>query len=178
MPALPDPLHPAIIHFPVVLILLGTFVAFAAVFWRKHHVPILAAAMLTFGALGAWVAVQTGKSDGGLVLGLSSQGEALLEAHENWGERTLTIAAFAAAAAIASLALFRFPRLARAAAVAAALVAGAASYGIYETGHRGGALVFHHGAGVNRIAADQPVEGTAGITSIPKLAGEENHTGD
>lgn len=178
MPAIPDPLHPAIIHFPVVLILLGTFVAVAAVFWRKNHVPILAAAMLTFGALGAWVAVETGKSDGGLVENLSPQGEALLDAHENWGKRTLTMAAFAAAAAIASLALFRFQRLARAAAVVAALVAGAASYGVYETGHRGGALVFRHGAGVDIITADQPVERSADITSSSKLVEEGNHTGD
>lgn len=158
MPALPDPLHPAIIHFPVVLILLGTLVALSAIFWRKNSVPLLAAVLLTSGAIGAFVAVQTGKADGGLVDGLSAQGETLLEEHEIWGQRTAVIAAFAAVMAIASASLFRFPRLARLSAIGAVLIAGAASYSVYQTGHRGGALVFHHGAGVNPPAAGQSIE--------------------
>lgn len=158
MPALPDPLHPAMIHFPVVLILLGTFAAFVAVFWRRNHVPVMAAALLLLGAMGAWVAVQTGKSDGGLLETLSPQGEALLEEHENWGQRTMIIASFATAIAIASAVMFRFPRVARVTAVAAALTAGVASYGVYQTGHRGGALVFQHGAGVKQSMEDQTTE--------------------
>lgn len=156
MPALPDPLHPAIIHFPVVLILLGTCAALVAIFWRKNHVPILAAALLTLGALGAWVAVQTGKSDGGLLVTLSPQAEALLDQHQDWGQRTLFIALAAAIIAIASAVLIRFPRLARITAAAAALTAVTASYGVYQTGHRGGALVFHHGAGVMVAQSDEP----------------------
>ena len=176
MPAIPDPLHPAIIHFPVVLILLGTFAALAAIFWRKNHVPILAAALLALGSLGAWVAVQTGESDGGLLL-LSPQGETLLEEHQNWGQRTLFIASIAAGLAIASVLLFRFPRLARVAAATAALTAIAASYGVYQTGHRGGALVFRHGAGVSLSQSD-PSTGT--IADATKLSGEgtEKSSGD
>jgi uncharacterized membrane protein len=174
MPVIPDPLHPAIIHFPVVLILLGTFAACAAVFWRKHQVPVLAAALLTLGALGAWVAVETGKSDGGLAENLSPQVEALLDAHQNWAERTLTFAAIAAVAAVASVWLFRFPRAARAFAVVAALVAGVASYALYQTGHRGGSLVFRHGLGVNLTTPATPGEGTASVTSSqPAKAGAD-----
>jgi uncharacterized membrane protein len=166
MPVMPDPLHPAIIHFPVVLILLGTFVACAAVFWRKHSVPALAAVLLALGALGAWVAVETGKSDGGLAENLSPQAEALLDAHQNWAERTLTLAAIAAVAAVASAWLFRRPRAARALAVVAALIAGAASFALYQTGHRGGALVFRHGLGVDVAAPAMSAEGSANTTSI------------
>lgn len=165
MPVIPDPLHPAIIHFPVVLILLGTFAAFAAIFWRKHYVPLLGATLLTLGAVGAWVAVQTGKSDGGLVMNLSPQTTVLLDEHQNWAERTLTLAAIAAVVGIASVSLIRFPRTARAVAVVTALVAGLASYALYQTGHRGGALVFHHGIGVNVTAPAAPDEGTANIVS-------------
>ncbi|HEX5399554.1 MAG TPA: DUF2231 domain-containing protein, partial [Verrucomicrobiae bacterium] len=165
---MPDPLHPAIIHFPVVLILLGSFAACAAVFWRKHYVPLLAAVLLAMGALGALVAVQTGKYDGGLVMDLSPQAELLLDAHQNWAERTLTLAAIAAVVAVASVGLFSFPRAARAVAVAAALFAGAASYSLYQTGHRGGALVFRHGIGVDITAPTTSGEGTAGkLTSQP-----------
>ncbi len=171
MPAIPDPLHPAIIHFPVVLILLGTFVAFVAVFWRKHHAPVLGAALLTLGALGAWAAVETGKSDGGLAENLSPQAAALLDEHQDWAEHTLTLAAIAAVAGIASVWLFRFPRIARAVAVATALIASLASYALYQTGHRGGALVFRHGVGVTVTAPATPGEGAADVASTRQTRG-------
>jgi uncharacterized membrane protein len=163
-PAIPDPLHPALVHFPIVLILLGTGLSILAVFWRKGYVPIFAAALLVMGALGAWAAVASGKSDGGLVENSSAGVGALLEAHETWAERTLTAAAIAAVIAAGSVALFRFPRAARGVAVAAALAAMVAAWTVYETGHRGGALVYQHGAGVNtaRTATETPTLAQAG----------------
>jgi uncharacterized membrane protein len=153
MNLIPDPLHPAVVHFPIVLILLGTLVSFVAVFWRKGYVPAFAAALLALGAVGAWVAVETGESDGGLVEDTAPAVEQLVEAHEDWAKRTLTFAVIAAVIAIGSAALFRFPRVARGVGVAAALTAGVASWAVYETGHRGGALVYRHGAGVNTSLA-------------------------
>ena len=149
MNALPDPLHPAIVHFPIVLILLGTVVAAVAVFWRKHQLPVIAAVLLALGAIGTWVAVETGKSDGGLVENASSQVESLLDSHEDWAKRTLTVATIAAVVAAVSVGLVRFPRAGRAAGALAAVIALAASYAVYETGHRGGALVYKHAAGVS-----------------------------
>jgi uncharacterized membrane protein len=148
MKLLPDPLHPAIVHFPIVLILLGTVIAICAVFWRRQHVPLVAGILLTLGAVGAWVSVETGESDGGLVESRSAQADSLLDAHENWAKRTLGAAAVAAVAALMSLALVRLPRTARVLAVVTAIAAMTASYAVYETGHRGGALVYKHGAGV------------------------------
>ena len=149
MNLIPDPLHPALVHFPIVLIVLGAAASIIAVFWRKGYVPAFAAALLALGALGAWAAVATGESDGGLVENTSAGVGSLLEAHENWAKRTLTAAAIAALIAVGAAALFRFPRAARGVAVAAALAAGVASWTVYETGHRGGALVYQHGTGVN-----------------------------
>ena len=160
MDFIPDPLHPAIVHFPIVLILLGTLASVIAVFWRKGYVPAFAATLLALGALGAGAAVATGESDGGLVENTSAGVEPLLEAHENWAKRTLTTAAIAAVIAVGAASLFRFPRVARGVALAAALAAGAASWTVYETGHRGGALVYQHGTGVNTaraaLGADHP----------------------
>lgn len=165
MDFLPDPLHPAIVHFPVVLILFGTLAAVGAVFWRRHQLPLLAGLLLLLGAAGAWFAVQTGESDGGLTDFSSPQAQQLLDAHENWAKRTLLAAAVAAAAAVISLALVRRPTTARAAAVIAALAAITASYSVYETGHRGGALVFRHGAGVYVVSGASPSGGeTAAAT--------------
>jgi uncharacterized membrane protein len=150
---LPDPLHPALVHFPIVLILIGMAVAVIAVFWRKGYIPIFAAALLTCGALGAWVALATGKSDGGLVETLSAPAEALLEAHETWAERTVTAATTAAVLAIGAIATFRFPRVMRGLSVATALVAMVAAWTVFETGHRGGAMVYKHGIGVSASSA-------------------------
>jgi len=149
MNLLPDPLHPAIVHFPIVLILLGTATAIGAAFWRRNHLPIVAGALLGLGAIGAWVSVETGESDGGLVENVSSQAESVLNAHEDWAKRTLAAASVAAVAAVLSIGLFRFPRVARVVAAVAAIAAIGASYAVYETGHRGGALVYKHGAGVS-----------------------------
>ena len=153
MSMIPDPLHPAVVHFPIVLILLGTLAAVVAVVWRQWRLPALAAALLVLGALGGWAALATGESDGGLVENTSAGVTALLEEHENWAKRTLTAAVLAAAMALGSAVLWRFPRVARGVAVAAALAAGTASWTVYETGHRGGALVYQHGAGVNTLRA-------------------------
>ncbi len=147
---IPAPLHPALVHFPIVLILLGAGLSLLAVFWRKGYVPAFAAALLVMGALGAWAAVASGKSDGGLVENSSPGTGALLDAHETWAERTLTAAAAASVLAVGSVVRFRrSPRAARGVAAAAALAAMVAAWMVYETGHRGGALVYQHGAGVN-----------------------------
>lgn len=146
---IPNPLHPAVVHFPIVLIVLGAALSVVAVFWRKGLIPVFAATLLAFGALGAWAATESGESDGGLVESAAGPAESLLEAHENWGKRTLTAATIAAMIAFGAAVLPRFPRAARAMAAVAALAAVVASWTVYETGHRGGALVYRHGAGVH-----------------------------
>jgi uncharacterized membrane protein len=148
MNLLPNPLHPAVVHFPIVLLLLGAVVAIAAVFVRKYGVPALAAGLLVLGAVGTWGAVESGESDGGLVENNAPQVNDLVDAHETWAKRTLAISVLAAFAAGGAVLTARWPRIARAVAVVAALVSGAAAYGVYETGHRGGALVYRHGAGI------------------------------
>ncbi len=172
MNLLPDPLHPAIVHFPVVLITLGSVAAVVAVFWRKGYVPAFAALLLGLGAVGAWMAISSGRSDGGLLEEVTPPMESLVEAHETWAERTLIAAAIAAMAAVGSALLWRFPRAARAVAVATALGAGVASYAVYETGHRGGALVFKHGAGVS-IAPPESTVDAGGSILTAGTGGEE-----
>jgi uncharacterized membrane protein len=158
MNLVPDPMHPAVVHFPIVLVLLGAIIACVAVFWRKHGLPALAAGLLALGALGTWVAVESGESDGGLVENTSSQVSDLVDAHETWAKRTLALSIVAGLAAVGSVLAARWPRTARAVAVAAALVSVAAAYGIYETGHRGGALVYRHGAGVELATTQSAVQ--------------------
>jgi uncharacterized membrane protein len=155
MNLIPDPLHPAVVHFPIVLILLGAVAAIVAAFWRGGHLPRFAALLLGLGALAAWAAVESGESSGGLLETGSAQMEGLVDAHQTWAKRTLAVTIVGAVAAVASALAGRWPRIARGVAAVAALASAAAAYSVYETGHRGGALVYHHAAGVE-VAANAP----------------------
>jgi uncharacterized membrane protein len=156
---LPNPLHPALVHFPIVLILVGAMAAVAAAFLRRWHLPLMAAILLSLGALGALAAVQTGEEEGGLVDLSSESTEAILDEHEDWAETTRSLAIVAAVLAVASACLVRLPRTARAVGAATAIAALAAAYAVAQTGHYGGQLVYGHGVGVNLVAgqADGPV---------------------
>ncbi len=168
MSLIPDPLHPAVVHFPIVLLLLAVPAAFAAVFWRGAQLPRLAALLLVLGAVGAWLAVQSGESGGGLLEKGTPQMETLLDAHETWAKRTFAVAAAAAVAAVLSALAGRWPRLGRAVAILAAIASVGAGYAVYETGHRGGALVYRHAAGVEVAASGAAaVPGSEAVPAAP-----------
>ncbi len=151
---IPDPLHPAIVHFPIVLLLLGAPLAVVAVFVRKWHLPLLAAVVLALGGAGAITAAWSGGKDAEMVFELSGNGDEILDTHEEWGERTRNVAILAAVLAAASAALFRKPKAGMAIGALAALAAIGAAYCVAETGHYGGRLVYKHGAGVNTAAGE------------------------
>jgi uncharacterized membrane protein len=152
---IPDPLHPALVHFPIVLILVGAVLAVTAAFTRRWHLPWLAAGLLLGGALGAFAAARTGHQDGEIVGEISASAEQLLDEHQEWGERTRNLAVVAALFAIVSAAIVRNPRAARGIGIAAALVAAAAAYAVSTTGHYGGKMVYKHGVGINAAAGEQ-----------------------
>jgi uncharacterized membrane protein len=152
---LPDPLHPAVVHFPIVLLLLGAPLAVVAVFVRRWNLPVLAAVVLALGAGGALVATWTGGQAAELAGELSGGGEQVLDEHEEWGERARNAGIVAALLAVASAALFRKPVAARAVGAAAALAAVAAAFSVAQAGHYGGQVVYKHGVGVNTAAAGE-----------------------
>lgn len=175
MKFLPDPLHPAIVHFPIVLIVLGALAACVAVFVRKGNLPWFAAVLLVLGAAGAWIAKETGESDGGLLESVPPQMETLVDAHEEWAEKTLIASMITAVLAVGAAALVRFPRLARSLAVMAAVSAGVAAWAVYQTGHRGGALVFKNGAGVeaNFVTATAEIGSAATLNRVQAVPVQE-----
>ena len=153
---LPNPLHPAIVHFPIALILIGALLAVAAMLIRRWQLPWLATVFLVMGALGAYGAARTGGQQAEMVGEISEPAERILDQHQEWGERTRNIAIAAAILALISASLARFPKTARGLGVAAAMVAGAAAYSVAETGHYGGLLVYKHGVGINTAAGNNP----------------------
>jgi uncharacterized membrane protein len=59
--SIPNPLHPAVVHFTIVLLLIGAAVA-VCVFVSGWHLAWVAAALLALGAAGSFFAVKTGDS--------------------------------------------------------------------------------------------------------------------
>lgn len=149
---IPDPLHPAIVHFPIVLLLLGAPLAVMSLILRKYHLPVLTAAVLALGGAGALVATWTGEEAAELAGELSGSGEKTLDAHEEWGERARNAGLIAAVLAMISAALGRKPVAGRAFGAAAAVAAVAAAFSVAQAGHYGGEVVYKHGVGVNAAA--------------------------
>ena len=143
---LPDPLHPAIVHFPVVLAFLLPISAVVAIWTirrgakvtRAWLVPVALAAGL---ALSSWVSVETGESQDEKVERVVK--EQPLETHEEAAETFLTGSVIVLVVTAAGLARGTAGKVGRVAATvgAFALIAGAA-----YVGHTGGELVYKYGA--------------------------------
>jgi hypothetical protein len=140
------PLHPLVVHFPVVLaLLLPISIGVALVVIRKGatprrvwSVPLALAAALV---LSAWAATQTGESQEERVERVVARGA--LHAHEEAAERFLVLAGVLTLVAAGGLirgTVGRAARLVTAAGAVGVLAAGA------QVGHSGGLLVYRHGA--------------------------------
>jgi uncharacterized membrane protein len=170
---IPSPLHPALIHFPIVLILLGAMVIVASVFLQRWHLPWIAAGLLVLGATGAIAAAWTGGQAEELVGELNSRADQVLSTHEEWGERTRNASIMAALLAVGAASLIRFPLASKTLTVVAASTAIFASYCVANTGHSGGQLVYKHGAGINMTAGNP-----AGEAQVQADAGLETKKAD
>ena len=145
---IPDPLHPAVVHFPIVLILLGALLACSAVVWNRF--ALLAAICLALGAAGSIAAVETGHKEKRDEIAVpEGEGKRVLKQHERDGEAVRNLALGAALlAAAAAFSVARWPGIARAAAVATAIVALFAAARVVDSGRTGGELVYHYGVGL------------------------------
>jgi len=143
---LPDPLHPAVVHFPIVLMVLLP-VAAAGALWairrgarpaRAWAIPVAAAAAL---ALSSWVAVETGEGEEEKVE--PAVAEASLHQHEENAERFLLLSGVMLVITAGGLIPGAPGRAARLGAAVGAL--GLVALGA-QVGHSGGNLVYHDGA--------------------------------
>jgi uncharacterized membrane protein len=147
---LPDPLHPALVHFPIVLILVGTLLALTSVFKPAWIVPHFTAIILGLGALGAMAAAWSGEEDEERAEKSGEAAEQVFERHVEWGERSRNAAMLGAlAATFAALSRKRSSRVSNGAMIATAAISLASSWCVIEAGHYGGQLVYRHGVGVN-----------------------------
>ncbi len=143
---LPNPLHPAIVHFPIVLaFLFPLFIGGAlwsirrgAAVRRAWLVPTAVAAALV---VSAWLSVQTGDAQSERVEQVVDATP--LDAHEDLAEAFVTASAAVAVLTTAGLLGGRSGRAARVlTGVGSLALAGL----VVRVGHTGGELVYRHGA--------------------------------
>lgn len=164
---LPNPLHPAVVHFPIVLaVLLPLFAIGALVAIRKGARPLRAWSLpLAVGAaltLSSWVAVETGEDQDERVERVVA--EQPLETHEERAEMFLTLSGVLLLVSATGLVRGVVGRAGRITATvgAVALVVAAA-----QVGHSGGELVYRHGA----ASAYVPNQGGASASAVTPTNG-------
>lgn len=149
---IPNPLHPAVVHFPIVFMFLVPIVAGAAL-WaiRRGARPMLAwaapAAVAAALAASAWVAVETGEQQEERVESVVS--ERVIDTHADAAETFLALSAGALVIFAAGFIRGRVGAVARGAATVAAVALVAVGA---RVGHSGGELVYRHGAASAYVA--------------------------
>ena len=144
---LPDPLHPALVHFPIVLLILGGIGAVVAVFTDRWNLRKWVALFLTIGAIGAFAAVWSGDQAKETTGMLSETAENLLDQHAELAHQARNFAVAAALFGLISAfvklkGVFRYgPPL------ATAVISMICVWYIVQTGHLGGQMVYQHGVG-------------------------------
>jgi len=153
---LPDPLHPAVVHFPVVLVILLPLVV-AGALWairrgvpplRAWAIPVATAALLT---ASAWAALQTGEAEEERVEEVVT--EQALQVHEEAAERFLVLSGVLLVVMGAGLIRGPLGQAARIVSTVGAL--GLVVAGV-SVGHTGGELVYRHGAASAYVGVEGP----------------------
>lgn len=166
---IPDPLHPAVVHFPIVLALLLPIGAAVALWrirrgakWRPAWVlPVALAAALS---LSTWFAVQTGGAQEDRVENVVP--DKALDAHEEAAELMLTLSSVLLVVTAVGFAPGVIGKASRYVATAGAVGLVAAAMVV---GHSGGQLVYKYNA-----ASAYTGQG-GGVAQAPSTAGEHDH---
>ena len=155
---LPNPLHPAIVHFPVALaFIFPILVILAVVFIRRGSsftttwIPIALLGLMVFA--GTLVAKKTGENEEDKVEEVVS--ERAIHDHEENAELFTILAGIMLAITIAGFVPKKWGEIARYLTIVASL---AVVVTAYQTGKSGGELVYEHGAASAYIDTPQNTE--------------------
>jgi len=143
---IPEPLHPAVVHFPIVLVVLLPLAAMTALLLirrgaeaRKIWVPVTVIAFALAGSV--WVAVQTGEREEEAVEEVVS--ESAIHEHEEAAELFLPLSLGVLMLVGAGLLKDRPGQVARIMGTTAAVLLVVVGFNV---GRTGGELVYEHGA--------------------------------
>lgn len=152
-------LHPAVLHFPIVLLPLGVVFDFAQLFVRKSRVANHTAEIfyaLSLVALG--ITYRTGRSAAEAVGLVSPDVEAALARHSDWALYSLWVLGILVAIRFLMVWIARSSSF-RAFRVATIVMMMLALGFLFRTADLGGALVYQHGVAVSAVGtAFKPIE--------------------
>ncbi len=156
-----QPLHPAVVHFPIVFVVLLPIVAIVAIFAIRRGAAVRSAWLPVTGiaaalVLSAWLAVETGEREEEIVEKVVA--ESAIHEHEESAEIFFPLTVAGLLLVSAGFLNGRPGRLLRSAAVIVALGLSVAGY---QVGHSGGELVYEHGA-----ANAYTLSGVAGLDDL------------
>jgi uncharacterized membrane protein len=136
--------HPKIIHFPIAFLLVYLLLEIIGAIFKKDFFSKTAHLFLLFGVLGALAAVLTGNQAENAFEGWNKTTSAMLEVHQTYANITLWF--FTALLVLRTFLVLRkkFNNLFR---YIFCVLAIAGNYFVYQTGERGGQMVFQHGVG-------------------------------
>jgi uncharacterized membrane protein len=149
---IPDPLHPAVVHFPIGLMFLGTLFSILTIFTRRGALPQFAALILILAAAGAQLAVITGGEETDDVVQRMPESRPLIYRHAEWGELMRNVAVAAACSAVVAVAFFKAQTFRQVMAFVTTIIAASACYCAFEALQSGAEMVYHHGVGVEKVA--------------------------
>jgi uncharacterized membrane protein len=161
---IPDPLHAAVVHFPIVFAMILPLVAAVALLAIRRGGSVrqwwgIALAVMLGLAVSSFAAVRTGEAEEDRVE--RAVGEQPLHDHEEAGERFIVLAG-------GMLALGALGLLPRRAGGAFRVIGTMATVGIlfagWQVGHSGGQLVYQHGAAAAYVGATDLTDSAAATT--------------
>lgn len=171
---LPDPIHPAIVHFPVALSILLPVMTVAAFLLarrgpsgRPAWLGVVAGATLLVAT--SWLAVETGEQQEERVEDVV--GDAALHAHQDRATLFLYLAAGTLVLTSLGLARGRAGTAGRVAGTIAVLTLPVAGYLV---GHSGGQLVYRYGAAQAYATAAGPDAGSGGGEARSERGGDRD----
>jgi uncharacterized membrane protein len=146
--------HPQIVHFAIALLLAGVVMRWISLTGKVAFAGPAATTALLCGAVAAVLAATSGTQAHGPIERIPGVAAAV-QAHEEWGERTRNIFLAVAALEVLALVLARVrPGVRRWAEIASAVVGLAGGYAVYQTGKKGGELVYTYAGGPGLRSGD------------------------
>jgi uncharacterized membrane protein len=143
------PLHPALVHFPIALLLTGWLADLAGLIVKKSWLFHTAFLLLVLGTLGAVAAVRSGEAEEDRILETPAIHE-VLEEHEESGKLVMWFF-LVSTAARAGMVWWGKPRPGMH--LIFVLIWAVGLVLVVRTAYYGGEMVFRHGAGVAAVEA-------------------------
>lgn len=134
-------LHPLIVHFAIVLIIVAAGLQLLNVMMLKKEISWIIAGILLAGVLVAWIAAKNFHPH---THGISEHAQLVLDQHDKWADWTIYSGIVAVLLQIANLFVFKSNRWA---AAVVAIVLAVSAYSVSRAGHYGAQLVHIEGIG-------------------------------